>query len=54
MRHVFAAQLLPLVFAAMVQNDVHGGKPPLELIHPIRKGGQGSYNHVWPIDLHLP
>lgn len=35
MWHVLGAQLLALILAAVVQNDVHGGKPSLELIHPV-------------------
>lgn len=53
MRHVFGAQLLALVLAAMVQDDIHGGEPPLELIHPVGQGRQGPHHHVWPIDLVL-
>ena len=52
--HVLVAQLLPLVLAAMVQNDVYRGKPALELIHPVGQGGQRTNHHERPIDLLPP
>ena len=51
MRHVFGAQLLALILAAMVQDNVHGGEPPLELVHPVGQGRQGAHHHVRPIDV---
>ena len=54
MRHMLVAQLLPLILAAMVQNDIDGGQPPLELIHPVGQGGQRPHHHEGPIDLLPP
>ncbi len=53
MWHVLGAQLLALILAAVVQNDIHGGKPSLELIHPVGKGGQGPHHHERPVDVLL-
>ncbi len=35
MRHVLGAQLLALILAAVVQDDIHGGEPSLKLINPV-------------------
>lgn len=51
MWHVLGAQLLALILAAVVQDDIHGGKPSLELVHPVGKGGQGPHHHEGPIDV---
>ncbi len=53
MWHVLGAQLLALILAAVVQDDIHGGKPSLELIHPVGQGGQGPHHHERPIDVLL-
>lgn len=53
-RHVLVAQLLPLILATMVQNDIDGGKPALELINPIGQGGQRANHHERSIDLFSP
>ena len=53
MRHVLIAQLLALILAAMVQDDIHGGQPPFELIYPIGQRGQRTHHHERPIDVLL-
>ena len=52
--HVLVAQLLPLVLAAMVKNDIYGGKPALELVNPVGQGGQRPDDQEGSIDLLAP
>lgn len=54
MRHVLITQLLALVLAAMVEDDIDGGEPALELVHPVGEGGEGPHHHEGPIDLLPP
>lgn len=38
----------------MVQNDIDGGKPALELINPVGQGGQGAHHQEGSVDLLAP
>lgn len=51
---MLVAQLLPLVLATMVQDDIDGGKPALELINPVGQSGQRANNHERSVDLLSP
>ena len=53
MWHVLVAQLLALILAAVVQDDIDGGQPPLELVHPVGQCRQRPHHHERPIDVLL-